>query len=254
MVNDDYTTPKLGVVPMTVIAFQRESENTLLLSADSQYSMDGFRIFHSKLKQVPNQCIAWASDGNPSIGEQFASWLKKDEFSKKNWDSFSSDAKEKWAELNGQQKRLTRLAGADEEEDNVTSIALIVGLIAGEMGAYVFSKTGIPYNVLGHNFHAIGDGTECAFVARTAIEMYLEKSGAILDCEAKLWIVMNTVAKHRGSCHTPIDMWRISKNSVEECKETMASKNEEKPLSPKQFHKILGEASQPIKKSDSKKS
>ncbi len=195
--------PQLGVAPMTIIAFVRESEDTLLLAADRQFTGDGIRDLHVKLRRVTNQQIAWSSSGNSAIGlGEFGGWLEACDFNKKGWGSFLLEAMQKLNELNSNQRKSMEASGAKLKDEDICAEVMIVGWLDGKMGAYELTRSGQPINVLGYNFNAIGSGGKFALVARAAIGM----CGANLDCLTTLRIVMKSVAGHVDGCLEPIDI------------------------------------------------
>ena len=77
--------PWSGEYPVNIVAFMRESEDSLLLAADSQFTNEDIRMTKSKLRRVSSQQIAWSSAGNPSIGlDDFGVWVNTYDFKGKD--------------------------------------------------------------------------------------------------------------------------------------------------------------------------
>lgn len=199
---------------MTIVAVMKESEASLLLAADSQFTAEGTKKSQSKLRQIPNQQIAWSCAGNPSIGlDEFGDWLTSYDFAgkaSKGWRPFIDAASKKLSQLNGAQRERTRLSRA-EWNKNLVAEVLIAGWLNNKLGAYVLCDDGVRYDVLRENFDAIGTGRAAALAARSVV-----KSCKVdLDEFTTLKIVIEAVAVHVQDCCSPIEMWRIKRDKIE---------------------------------------
>jgi len=209
--NDEKLTPRLGEFPMTIVAIMKESEDSLLLAADSQFTDGAIRSTHSKLRTVPEQLITWSSAGNPSIGlDEFGGWLKAYDFSGKNWSSFAEDATSQLSRLNGAQRERTRLSGV-EWNKNFAADVIIAGWLAGIMGAYALSEDGRFHDALQYGFEAIGVGAAYAKIALSTVRLCQGDQ----DKEATLKIVMRIVAERVQDCILPIEAFRLKKDIIE---------------------------------------
>ncbi|MFC2006682.1 hypothetical protein ACFLUQ_00750 [Chloroflexota bacterium] len=243
--------PRLRIAPVSIIILAKESDDALLLAADRQFTSDGIKSNSLKLRKVPGQQIVWSSSGSSSIGlTDFGNWINTQTFDGKNWGLFYPKAMDKLNKLNSKQRKSTESARASAlfKDEDITAEILIAGWLEDKMGAYELTRGGQAIYISGQYFNAMGDGRRDAYVAREA----LIRGKGNLDCLTILKIVMESVASHVDSCNNPIDIWRITKDSVEGI---MGEKPpEEKPISREQFHKILDKASKPIKKSEKEKS
>ena len=96
---------------MTVIAAMRESEDAILLAADSGgWEEPGGRIHVAdKLQAHATAPIAWASAGNTTVGSDFDKWLKAYDWPPADWTTFRDEAIESLSRLNGRQRELVAL-------------------------------------------------------------------------------------------------------------------------------------------------
>ncbi len=196
---------------MTIVALMKESESSLLLAADSQFTSEDIRTIHSKLRQVSNQPIAWSSAGNPSIGlDEFGRWLETYDFSGKDWCSFAEDAIGQLNKLNGAQRERTKLSGA-EWNKNFAADVLIAGWLAGKMGAYALSEDGRFHDALKYGFEAVGTGGSYAKIALYTARVCMGDQDTVNTFK----IAMRVVAKHVQDCFLPIEAWRLKKDTIE---------------------------------------
>lgn len=214
---NDKFAPQLGVYPMTVVAFMRESDDNLLLAADQQFTSDGCRTYHPKLRQVNGQQIAWSSAGNPAIGlDKFGEWINRYDFTNKNWEVFIEKATSKLSQLNGKRGKMAKTAGAEYKRESMGAEVLIVGWITKKPGAYYLTNDGECFPVLQYKFEAIGSGKTSALVARTAIQTAIHMCRKDLDSLTILKLVMESVTQHVDNCLPPIDIWRINKDFIKD--------------------------------------
>lgn len=197
---------------MTIVAFMRETPDSLLLAADSQFTSGDIRMSKSKLRQITNQQIVWSSAGNPSIGlDEFGGWLNTYDFSGSVWASFINHATNKLSELNGAQRKRTELSGGEWKPEEYAAEVLIVGWIVDKAGAYILSNDGRLIDVLDYGFDAIGTGAKYAKIALWATELCGEKQ----DNLKTLKIVMRVIAEHVQDCCLPVELCRIKRDIIE---------------------------------------
>ncbi|MFC2044388.1 hypothetical protein ACFLT8_04265 [Chloroflexota bacterium] len=242
-------TPRLGIVLMTIVAFMKESDDSLLLGADSQFTSNGYRDFGIKLREVKNQYIAWASEGNPHIGlEEFGEWVDGYNFTDKNWGMFIDEATTQLSELNGRRKSNAEKAGYEYKRDSMGAGILIVGWLAGKARAYELTNDGGCFTILDFT-KGIGVGGKSFRVAIAVIQRLYD----IFDNLAAFYIALESTASYIEDCSPPIAIWRIKKDCIE--KDIVEKiKTKQIGVSKKQFHELLNKASQPIKKSEKGKS
>lgn len=204
-------TPRLGEFPMTIVALMKESEDSLLLAADSQFTDGDIKSTYSKLRKVSSQLVAWSSAGNPSIGlDEFGEWLKTYDFLEKNWASFAEDAIGQLSRLNGAQRERTRMSGV-EWNKNFAADVIIAGWLADTMGAYALSDDGRFHDALQHGFEAIGTGAKYAKIALHTVGL----CQGYQDKETTLKIVMRVVAERVQDCILPVEVFRLKKDGIE---------------------------------------
>lgn len=201
----------LGVVPMTIVAFARESKDCLLFGADQQFTREDIRIFQPKLRQINNRQIVWGIAGNPAIGDDLESWLNLYDFANKDWTVFANDLLLRLSQLNGQRRHMAQIAGAPFKPEEMAAELLIAGWLSDQLRVYTMGYDGGCCDSLKYNFDAIGKGGKYAIVARYAIGK-VHKDMTILDIFRS---VMDTVSSHVESCLPPVDIWRITKNGID---------------------------------------
>ena len=190
---------------MTLIVALKESENSVLLAADSQATgYGGIKTRISKIRSVANRPILWACSGNPYIGlSQFGHWIDSYKWSMPTWENFLTDARNELSRLNGAQVEATALAKAELGPDFVAD-CLFVGWL-GELGIYAISSDGRIVEPVEDGIYAIGTGGAYAILVNKAI-----KEANQLNPEARLRIVMSTVGIGALDCGPPLECWRVT--------------------------------------------
>ena len=99
---------------MTIIAAMWESDNSILIGADSGETENGtgFRsINENKLLSPPKMPLVWGAAGNPAVGiDGFAEWLKKQD-SFRTWNALRDACQDKMAMLSKRQVSLRNTIG-----------------------------------------------------------------------------------------------------------------------------------------------
>jgi ATP-dependent protease HslVU (ClpYQ) peptidase subunit len=213
MDNPEYNNIKIELPerepPVTIIVAMRENDDSVLIAADGE-SMESSLLRmknNSKLGKHPAGLIAWGTSGNSAIGEVFSAWLQSYTWPPKDWFTFKEQAIEELSRLNGRQRELTKLSGAEVKDDYLCS-CLLVGLI-DSAGIYELDIVGraSPYWEVG--FQAIGSGRLHAGVAyRTLCNV----SGP--THLQKLIIIMQVVTQTAPGCGPPYTIWRITKDNI----------------------------------------
>jgi len=195
---------------MTIIAIEKEVGDSILIAGDQQFTGDGYRVSKPKLRRVYNQQIAWSSAGNPDIGlDKFGGWLNNYDFASSNWGTFSEQATARLAQLNSEQRKLTKTSGVEVDDSKICAEVLIAGFVSGELDARILTNDGRCFRA--NKFEAIGIGAKSAIVARAAVDMCQTN----FDIPTILKIVMESVSGHIDDCFPPIDIWRIKGDSIE---------------------------------------
>lgn len=208
--NDERITP-LREYPVTIVAFIRESEESLLIASDSQFTSGDIRMTASKLRQIPNEKIMWSCAGNPSIGlDEFGDWINTYDFKDVDWATFAKIAITQLSRLNGEQKGRTELSGMEYKPESMGAEILIVGWLNGKPNAYILSENGTFTDVLQHEFWAIGTGGRYARIAKYTVDLCGQKGKL-----STFKIVMEIIARHVQDCCLPVESYRIKKDSIE---------------------------------------
>ena len=197
---------------MTIITALRESGESILIGADNGYVESEVIILDStnKLKKHPKESIAWATSGNPTIGEvDFCRWLQSYNYLSSDWNTFEKEAIFELSRIIGEHRKLVKLSGAKENPEHDTAECLLVGWIDGTPEICNFGDAGKVQSYLSDGFCAIGKGTIPAWITNEAIKR-IEGISPL----TRLNVVMSTVVKNLlgGQRYC---IWRVRKNEIE---------------------------------------
>lgn len=105
----------------------------LLIAADSEASEPDFKFSVPKIQNLTNLPMAWTFSGNASLGQEFSAWFREymSGVSSIDWNALIKEARRKVAEINGELRRMKRLARVKIEEED-TSKFLLAGYLNGD--------------------------------------------------------------------------------------------------------------------------
>lgn len=199
-------------LPLTVIIAMRENETSILLASDGEAIEGGETLLRLpsgiKLQCHPAASIAWATSGNPTIGdEEFGTWIKSYKWPPKDWRTFSEQAIKRLSELNGRQRHLVKLSGKESTKDDTAECLLVGWLDRPEI--YEFNDAGkaTPYWSIG--FQAIGYGKAHAWIAYKTLD-----SISTMTPLEKLKRIMEVVTTTMPGCGPPCSIWRVTQDSI----------------------------------------
>lgn len=224
--------PKEGKLkPMTIIAAIFESDDSILVSADSQVteSPSMLRSLTAlKLQSHNTAPLAWGAAGDYSLGVRFSEWLREYEFPPKDRDKLRDDLSKKLAELNGKQRKIIKLSGVEVKEENLCD-ALIATWLDGPV-IFDAENNGIATFVSREQgFKAIGSGSYHFSLVYTAFQIIKPPASvAVL-----FHLAMRVAANKAQQCAEPIHVWRITKDGIKDISQELNPPNpqEEKPES-----------------------
>lgn len=201
------------MVRMTVIAAQIDlAAKCIWVGADSCETLMPSEIRladPSKLQKHPTSPMVFGACGNPEIGkDDFGLWLKKQPSLSKDWDKFKKQAANKLAELNGQQRQRTLLAGVTPGDNDGATVLLASWLDGPEI--LELGDDGKPTSHTQRGFYAVGAGAPVALVAHAVL------ADCITDLKDRFTRCMNAAATMGQLCAPPIHIWRVAADGVTE--------------------------------------
>ena len=196
---------------MTVITVLRESEDSILIAADSggHESPGPTRIrIPDKLKRHPLVPVAWAGAGGDSIGERFTGWLQDEGL--ENWNNCRSDAGNKFAELIGDVVQRISISQRRPARPDELAQALLVGWLDSQPQIIELDDRGVDTSYLVEGFHAIGAGKLYAYTAHRTLQRYR------LRPLSRLNRIMRIAATMAVQSDLPIHIWRVTSEGIQE--------------------------------------
>lgn len=198
-------------VAMTIVVGMRESDEAMLLAADSEATDEfGLKHPHVKLHQVEGHSLAWGSAGNPTIGDyEFVKWVKQYDWKGKSWDDASKAAQEELARLNGEQRRLTELSRTPMQTTFLCDI-IIGGWLNGP-NMFALSSDGriTPIWESQSEFRAVGTGAPYAIASYNTLKL-----GRVEGPENILRMMLIGTIMFAPNCGPPAEAWRIRQDGV----------------------------------------
>jgi hypothetical protein len=172
--------------------------------------------YNNKIKIHPSTPIAWGSAGNYTIGnEWFSNWLRNYDFQGKDLISFQIDVASSLSKLNGEQRKLIVLSGAEVAPSDLAEV-IIVGYLDEPFIFTVDDRGVVSTYDKEQLFHAIGSGGSHAVIANTTVSImnndFLKNS---LTPNAILNITMLIASNKAKNCEPPIHIYRITEFGVE---------------------------------------
>lgn len=204
-------------LPVTVIVAMRESEDSVLIGADSEVTQEGgLRRTSPKLAGIKGVPIAWGASGNPSIGiHQFREWMRTYKWENATWSEFVDEAETELARLNGIQRRLTEESGA-ELKPNFLSDVLVVGWLRGKVAIWVLSDDGRRTPAKDVGFYAIGSGGPTATSVHNALIVLRDQYNlALPTAQQNMETILHVTALTAPGCNWPVHCWRVKPTGVE---------------------------------------
>lgn len=192
---------------MTVIVALQERPDSFLVAADGEV-LDSIGLRETsvecKLNQLGRAPVAWGCSGTDSTLQDFNQWLTAYQWPPSNWVSFRDMVIEKLSELNGRQRRLTALSGAQWEKSYETD-CLLVGWLNGDPAMFHFDAAGQATSYLKEGFYAIGAGAGIAMISMRTLAPI--QGPTVFD---KLVLAMSVTVASSPKCGKPITIWRIT--------------------------------------------
>jgi hypothetical protein len=204
----------LREAPVTVIAACRESEDSLLIAADSgeTEAKSGRRLTtNRKLHRHRNEPLAWAISGNPTIGDQgLNQWLAGQVWPPASWHDFLGEIADRVAFFNGRQRDRARLAGVTDIDQHTTQLVVVAW--AGEPHIYEFDDTGRDTPYVEAPLLAVGTGNDYFFAAYMALDQF----APLLPILDRFAASMQVAATHAPACGEPCYVWRVRADGISE--------------------------------------
>jgi len=199
--------------PMTIIAAMWESEDSILIGADSgetETTTNLRLINNNKLQRYSNPSIplAWGAAGNPAIGiDGFAEWLRNHEpFT--TWQGLKANCEDKMAELVGRRNALRIKMNIPYNfisRDDAS--VLLVGCLENSLRMLEINQEAIGY-FIAQRFHTIGMNPAVIATNYRTIEQTrtptLEDFARVLDISARSF----------PQCDPPIHIWRVTREGI----------------------------------------
>ena len=201
--------------PLTIIAALRESEQSLLLAADSGgEETPGIRLQNEiKLRRHDNYQIAWGGSGNPQIALDFSNNLQATKRLPGTWYDCSRKIANILGVENDRRRKAAEASGVRELPAAELTDILLVGWINNIPEIIELSDNGgiLLYLSLNQKFHAIGTGKPYAYAAFNALSAL--NRGNHLE---HLKVVIGVTARIAPQCDIPTHIWRITPTDIEE--------------------------------------
>lgn len=196
---------------MTIVFAMREYDNSVLIGADTQRTDDaGIKDKKHKLQCIPNSLVAWACAGNDDLGNRFTRWLQDYQWPPASWDSFEQVLQTTLADLNGQQRALTKRSGAEWNKDYGVS-CLLVAWLNDECHIEGYDDDGLKVSFKPEGCGAIGSGRAHAIIAYRTLEGIKGP-----DAMTKFVHILQIAARHAPGCEEPVDIWRIRSDGIDQ--------------------------------------
>lgn len=196
---------------MTIIIAMKETDDSLLIGADTMTTEDGDMKAEmpTKLFKHGSHNIVWGASGNKEISaHEFSPWLQSLNI-EGDWEWLKLKIADKIAKLNGRQRKRVKKAGLTAPPESLMS-CLLVGWVNGESQIYEFTNDGRIESYKSVGFRAIGSGDAIAYGAYGVMRRTKELP------ETKLKIILDTTVKLDIHCGKPVRMKRVTKDKVED--------------------------------------
>ena len=199
---------------LTVIVAMKESDDSLLIAADSMnIESDQLKADHQvKLHKHDKENIVWGFTGNRGLGrDDFSPWLKTFDAGG-DWQKFKIKVADKLAELNGEQRNRSSKAGIQPSPES-TITCLLVGWLNNKPQILEFTDDGRIDSYLQDSFRAIGGGM---VVAHRAYGALLRVTG--IEPLDKFKIIVDTTIKSAAVCGGIPFIQRVKRDGIEDIK------------------------------------
>ena len=193
---------------MTVIAAIEDTDGSILLGSDSEAN-DGAVLFHmQKLRQLDDLPVAWGVADNAQVGLQdFAIWLRLQEWPIQDWDVFTNSARSALSEINGKARADARKAGLEPTESHVADVLLVTNF--GEPHILSLGKDAAAFSVPSGHLEAIGSGGVHAKIAYAALSRVLP------DIPTKMALAIEVAIQTADGCGGIGALWRMTTDGVD---------------------------------------
>lgn len=189
----------------------KDEDGSILIAADSMISDQHNAAVDfdlHKLKVHQSYPLVWAITGlySRAIG-QFSEYLAGHPAA--SWEELLEDTKERFAKINGEERRIAKLAEVELGPNDLASL-LIVGWLDGEPDIVEFDENGAStsyYETPG--FHAIGAGAPHAIISRWTLE------GFKMPTLPRFERIMRVATRLSPKCDFPLHVLRVSAGAVE---------------------------------------
>jgi len=195
---------------LTIIVAMKESDDSLLIGADSMNTEDGGlkAIGAVKLFRHDKENIVWGTSGNREISRhEFSPWLQSLSI-EGGWEWLKLTIADKIAELNGRQRERETKAGVPHNSESVIG-CLLVGWLNGESQIYEFTNDGRIDSYIQDQFRAIGGGMPVAHGAYGAMKRTLG-----IENLNKFKIILETTITSTIACGGKFFIKRVNKDGV----------------------------------------
>ncbi len=196
---------------MTIIAAIKESNESLLVGADTMATEDdGMKdTLATKLYNHNTHKIAWGCSGNGEIARrEFTPWMQSLSING-NWESLKNIVGDKIAELNGRQRERAEKARVEPKPEHLIT-CLFVGWLNNEPNIYEFTNDARVHSYMENGFFAMGSGAKIAFGAYVALK---NTSGTAVD---KFKLILKASCIKAISCGGTIHIKRVANNLIED--------------------------------------
>ena len=214
-------TLKAKELPVTIIAAMWESNDTVLIAADSgitdtekgKTSLPTEKLQCQSNENVP---LAWGTAGNYMIGrEYFSPWLKAYEWEPENLQIFQTDVWRNLSGWNGMVREIKKSAKLRVQKNDLTE-ALVVGYLDKPFILHVDVKASLSRYYEGE-FCAIGSCAWEASLLYTGVAIVAPFREIPFD---ERWQRLKSVIEKTTSdeiapqCKPPIHVWRVSQTGI----------------------------------------
>jgi hypothetical protein len=199
--------------PLTVVALLK-SPGSFLMAADSQATDANYKFLASKLDHLDTPPIAWGVAGNSGLAQEFAEWMGAYQWDGATWDDLKSRSEAQLATLNGNWRRLQRVAGKKPNSTDFTS-ALIAGYLDGQGRVLKLTDRSPGEFIDRDSFTAVGSGEFHAVVAsRTLSEFYRGNGQRLPQTRNILSFIVQMAILTDPGCGPPIHGLDVGPDNV----------------------------------------
>lgn len=204
---------------MTIIAAMRESDDSILIGADSgETNTNKLRSLNLKKLQRHNRLpLAWGAAGNTYMGvDSFAEWLTafepNDSAKELTWNNLKEACENKMADIIRRQVDLGNRSGIRFTPIMNGVLVLLTGYLEKKLRIAEIDYDG-KWSFVHQPFHAIGMMSHALAIHYTTIEKTHPPNCDDFDS------VLESGARSFQMCDPPIHIWRITSKGIEVVKE-----------------------------------